>query len=142
MKTKILIVISALALGTACRSLSGLKKSYQYAPSNVTWNGRSANKLIENRFPVYGVATVIDGIATSNGGCVKRQFSMDVVTENEKSKLYSTAQGTDFADRSGQHGTRFNRGKKREEDPKRVSYYKQASKPLSKLSEKSASGTA
>ena len=84
MKTKILIVISALTLGTACRSLSGLKKSYQYEPSNVTWNGRSANKLIENRFPVYGVVTVIDGIATSNGGCTKRQFSMDVVTENEK----------------------------------------------------------
>jgi len=84
MKTKILIVISALSLGTACRSLSGLKKSYQYEPSNVTWNGRSANKLIENRFPVYGVVTVIDGIATSNGGCTKRQFSMDVVTENEK----------------------------------------------------------
>ena len=79
---------------------------------------------------------------TRNGSLENKNSNDMIVTENEKSKLYSTAQGTDFAKRSGHHGTRFNRGKKREEDPKRVSYYKQASKPLSKLSEKSASGTA
>ena len=76
-KTKILIAISALILGTACRSSSGLKKSYIYEPSNVTWNGRTVNGLIENRFPEYGMGT-------ANGCCVQAQFSMDVVTEDDK----------------------------------------------------------
>ena len=76
-KTKILIAISALILGTACRSSSGLKKSYIYEPSNVTWNGRTVNSLIENRFPEYGMGT-------ANGCCVQAQFSMDVVTEDDQ----------------------------------------------------------
>jgi hypothetical protein len=76
-KTKILIVISALILGTGCGSSSGLGKSYSYKPSNVTWNGRTVNTLIENRFPEYGMGT-------ANGCCVKAQFSMDVVTKDDK----------------------------------------------------------